>query len=101
MTLPGITGQGKVVWLDQLDISDLEIGIHTIEARARDRPSNTDPGTPGHITEPVKTQINVVDSSSSSTQGFGMPPWVWNAFLIIILIAALSAGVVIFRGRNS
>jgi clostripain len=101
MTLPGITGQGKVVWLDQLDIYDLDLGIHTIEARARDRPSNTDPGTPGHITESVKTQIYVVDTRGSSTQGFDMPPWVLNAFLIIILIAALSIGVVIFRGRNS
>jgi len=100
MTLPGITGQGKVVWIDQLDVSDLDLGIHTIEARARDRPSNAEPGTPGHITETVRTQIFVVETHGSSTQGFDMPPWVLNAFLIIIVFAALSLGVIVFRGRN-
>jgi hypothetical protein len=99
-TLPGITGQGKVVWINQLDISDLDLGVHILEARAKDRPSNTEPGTPGHVTQSVKTQIFVIDSSRSSTEGFDMPPWVMNAFLIIVVIAALSIGAVIFRGRR-
>ncbi|MGA1872137.1 MAG: clostripain-related cysteine peptidase [Thermoplasmatota archaeon] len=99
-TLPGITGQGYVIWLNQIDISDLEPGIHFIEARARDRPANTDPGTPGHITEPVRTQIYVVDTSTLTDKGFEVPSWAVSALLILIIVAALALGAVVFRGRN-
>jgi len=100
-TLPGITGQGNVVWLNQLDISDLEPGVHFIEARARDRPVNTEPGTPGHLTETVGTQIFVVDSSHAADKGFEVPSWASTVFLLIIIIGAFILGIVVFRGRNT
>jgi hypothetical protein len=100
MTLPGITGQGKVVWLDQLDISDLDPGVHTLEARARDRPLDSEPGTPGHISEPVKTQIFVVEDHTSTSEEFSVPQWAINGVLILILIGALVLGALIFRGRS-
>jgi clostripain len=99
-TLPGITGQGKVVWLDQLDISGLEPGVHTLEARTRDRPTNSKPGTPGHISQPVKTQIFVVETISSTANEFKVPAWAINGLLILILAGALALGAIIFRGRS-
>lgn len=98
--LPGITGQGNVVWLNQLDISFLGPGVHVIEARARDRPTNTDPGTPGHITDPVRTQIFVVEDREMGDDGLEFPSWVLTVFLVIVIIGALAFGVMVFRGRN-
>ncbi|MBN1539499.1 MAG: hypothetical protein JW939_05085 [Candidatus Thermoplasmatota archaeon] len=100
-TLPGITGQGKVVWLNQLDISHLDPGVHTIEARARDRPINTEPGTPGRMTGPVRTQIFVIDDRHTDVGGFEIPPWALSIFLVIIIIIALALGAIVFRGRTT
>jgi hypothetical protein len=100
MTLPGITGQGKVIWIDPVDISKLEPGAHIFEARARDRPANSDPGTPGQITSPVKTQIYIEEIDLDVEAQWEIPSWVINGFILLIIVAFVAFGVIVFRGRN-
>ncbi|MFW3146122.1 MAG: clostripain-related cysteine peptidase [Thermoplasmatota archaeon] len=99
--LPGVTGQGKVVWLYQLDIQELGTGVHYIEARARDRPAETEPGTPGHITEPVRTQIFIRETPADKGTELQIPGWFVNVLLLAVIIGALAMGVVVYRGRTS
>ncbi len=98
-TLPGVTGQGRIVWLYQLDISDMEPGVHVISARARDRPLNTEPKTPGHVTTIVKNQVNIEFTEEQDDGGLELPPWMTNALLILFVIGALIFGLFIYRGR--
>ncbi|MGA1847762.1 MAG: hypothetical protein ACMUHB_00345, partial [Thermoplasmatota archaeon] len=101
MTLPGITGQGKVIWIDPVDVSKLDPGVHVFEARARDRPSNSDPGTPGQLTSPVRTQIYVEEIDLDVEGDWELPSWVINGFILLVIIAFVALGFVIFRGRNN
>lgn len=98
-TIPGVTGQGKVVWLYQLEVTELGPGPHTIEARARDRPVDTEPGTPGQITRPVSTKIYLEEVESEEEDSFSMPSWTLNFLLILVIIAALLFGLMVYRGR--
>ncbi|MEA3559315.1 MAG: clostripain-related cysteine peptidase [Candidatus Thermoplasmatota archaeon] len=99
-TIPGVTGQGKVVWLYQLDASDLGPGSHTIDAKARDRPVDTEAGTPGHITGTIRTQIYIENVPEDASDGFEVPDWAIGTLLMITIIGALLFGMMIYRGRT-
>lgn len=98
--MPGISGQGRIPWLHQLDISDLTPGTHSIAVRAVDKPISESGGNVGKKTAPVFTEITIEEKVTEDERAFEIPSWLISALLVIIIIVALMAGVLIFRGRN-
>ncbi len=98
--MPGISGQGRIPWLHQLDIRDLEPGTHAIEVRAFDRPTSGSGGNDEKMTYPIFTEITILPGPDDAEDEFKIPSGVISAFLIGIIIATLALGVIIFRGRT-
>lgn len=99
-TMPGISGQGKIPFLHQMNSELLGLGTHRIEVRAFDRPVSDTGGNVGKSTSIVHTEITIQGGERSDAEDFKIPQWFISAFLILIIAAAFILGVVIFRGRN-
>lgn len=98
--MPGITGQGRIPFLHQMDSTKLGTGTHLVEVRAFDKPVSDTGGNVGKSTSIVSTEITISDVSQEESDSFTLPGWVSSAFMIIVIASALVLGVVIFRGRN-
>ncbi len=98
--MPGISGQGKIPFLHQMNSEVLGLGTHRIEVRAFDRPVSDTGGNVGKSTSIVHTEITIQGSEKSDGETFKIPQWFLSSLLILIIAAAFILGVVIFRGRN-
>jgi hypothetical protein len=100
MVMPGITGQGRIPWLHQIDISTLEPGTHTISVRAHDRPMSETGGNVGKTTHPVSIEITIEENVKESVRTFEVPNSLISGILILIIVSALILGAFLMRGRN-
>lgn len=98
--MPGITGQGRIPWLHQMDISQLDPGTHTISVRAFDKPTSETGGNVGKVTHPVSLEITIEEHSQNNEREFEVPRSFISGILIAIIVVALVLGVIMVRGRN-
>ncbi|MDG6223987.1 MAG: clostripain-related cysteine peptidase [Candidatus Thermoplasmatota archaeon] len=96
MELPGITGQGLIGWVYNIDLASLEWGTHTIEVRAHDTLGET---APGHVTEP-KRLVFSKEEAPPQGRGFEFPFWVLNVLLMIFVALGSLFGLILLKGRD-
>jgi len=96
--MPGISGQGTIGWIYQLEPEDLSPGAHRIEVRAWDRPVTETGGNVGKATAPVMTRINILAPPTPEEGSFTIPSWFVQGVIIMIIVGAIVLGVIIYRG---